>query len=60
MHYLLEVSKKKELTNFSFDNLMNFTPVPLHTWIANRIFDLSDRNPNSTAIDIYTDFNQRN
>ena len=60
MHYLIEVSKKKELTNFSFDNLMNFTPVPLHSWIANRIFDLSDKNPNETAIDIYTSFNQRN
>lgn len=46
MHYLLEVSKKKELTSYTFQNIQNFTPVALSTFIANRIFDLSDPNRN--------------
>ena len=46
MHYLVEVSKKKELTNYTFENIQNFTPVALSTFMANRIFELSDPNKN--------------
>lgn len=61
MHYLLEVSKKKELTNFSFNNLMNLTPVPLHSWINNRIFDLSKTNSNNESIvEKFTPYEPRN
>jgi hypothetical protein len=42
MHYIFEVSKKRVLTDFSFKNVQNLVPVPLSTWIANRIFDLSN------------------
>lgn len=61
MHYLLEVSKKKELTNFSFNNLMNLTPVPLHSWINNRIFDLSKTNSdNESIVEKFTPYEPRN
>jgi hypothetical protein len=49
MHYLIEVSKKKELTNYSFENIQNFTPVALSTFLANRIFDLSEPSRNAVS-----------
>jgi hypothetical protein len=49
MHYLLEVSKKKELTSYTFQNIQNFTPVALSTFLANRIFDLSEPNRNAVS-----------
>jgi hypothetical protein len=49
MHYLVEVSKKKELTNYTFENIQNFTPVALSTFLANRIFELSEPNRNAVT-----------
>jgi len=43
LHYLIEVSKRRVLSRFTFDNLENFTPKPLSSWIHNRIYDLSNK-----------------
>ena len=43
LHYLIEVSKRKVLSRFTFDNLENFTPKPLSSWIHNRIYDMSNK-----------------
>jgi len=42
LHYLIEVSKRRTLSNFTFSNIENFTPKPLSAWIHNRIYDLSN------------------
>jgi len=42
LHYLIEVSKRRTLSNFTFANIENFTPKPLSAWIHNRIYDLSN------------------
>jgi len=42
LHYLIEVSKRRTLSNFTFANVENFTPKPLSAWIHNRIYDLSN------------------
>jgi hypothetical protein len=58
MHYIFEVSKKRVLTNFSFENVQNLVPVALSTWIANRIFDLSD--PTRSIVSDRPNFEDRN
>lgn len=44
LHYLIEVSKRRTLTQFTFKNIENFVPKPLASWIHNRIYDLSNKN----------------
>ena len=58
MHYIFEVSKKRVLTNFSYENVQNLVPVALSTWIANRIFDLSD--PTRSIVSDRPNFEDRN
>jgi hypothetical protein len=41
LHFLIELSKRKTLTVFNWANVENFLPLPLATFWANRIWDLS-------------------
>lgn len=42
LHFLIEASKKKRLTNFTWKNVENILPKKVATFWANRIYELSD------------------
>jgi hypothetical protein len=42
LHFLIEVSKKKQLTRFDWTNVENFLPKKVATFWANRIYELGD------------------
>lgn len=41
LHFLIEASKKKELSNYSWKNLENILPKRIGTFWANRVYELS-------------------
>jgi hypothetical protein len=42
LHFLIEASKKKRLTQFNWKNVENILPKKVATFWANRIYELSD------------------
>lgn len=42
LHFLIEASKKKQLTRFTWTNVENFLPKKVATFWANRIYELGD------------------
>ena len=54
LHFLIEVSKKKQLTRFDWTNVENFLPKKVATFWANRIYELGDGNDS-----IVTDYTSR-
>jgi hypothetical protein len=58
LHYLIAISEKKALTNFTFKGLADILPQSVSTYWHNRIFDLSTPY-NLTPQDIYTPYEDR-
>lgn len=54
LHFLIEVSKKKQLTRFTWTNVENFLPKKVATFWANRIYELGDGSDS-----IVTDYTSR-
>lgn len=54
LHFLIEVSKKRQLTRFDWTNVENFLPKKVATFWANRIYELGDGNDS-----IVTDYTSR-
>lgn len=54
LHFLIEVSKKKQLTKFDWKNVENFLPKKVATFWANRIYELGDGRDS-----IVTDYSSR-
>jgi hypothetical protein len=44
LHFLWEVSKRKRLSYFNLKQLKNITPTWLATWLANRSYDMDNKN----------------
>jgi hypothetical protein len=42
LHFLIEVSKKKQLTRYDWTNVENFLPKKVATFWANRIYELGE------------------
>ena len=58
LHYLIAISEKKALTNFTFKGLADILPQSVSTYWHNRIFDLNTPY-NETPQDIYTPYEDR-
>ena len=54
LHFLIEVSKKKQLTRYDWTNVENFLPKKVATFWANRIYELGDGTDS-----VVTDFRSR-
>lgn len=58
LHYLIAISEKKTLTNFTFKGLLDILPQSVSTYWHNRIFDLNTPF-NKTPQDINTPYEDR-
>ena len=58
LNYLIAVSERKVLTNFSFEGLLNILPQNVGTYWHNRIFDLNTPY-NKAPLPLYTPYEDR-